>query len=104
MTAGLSLDIALAALFFQRSYDDEAAGRDPAPNYRRSRAAIAPADAFVALGLAIDGLMRATAGDPDQLADALWLDADLAAEELHRGIELLRHAPALRADEEADRR
>ncbi|MGP8163835.1 MAG: hypothetical protein ACLQAN_08735 [Acidimicrobiales bacterium] len=80
MTVCPAFDLALAVEFLKRAYQDEAAGRDPLANYKRSRAAVAPADAFVALGLCVDALLRATEGDPDQLVEALWLDGELAAD------------------------
>jgi hypothetical protein len=67
-------------VFLQRAYKDEAAGLDPRPNFLRSQAVIAPAYLFEALGLCLDALMRATAGDVDLLADVLYLDGDLAAD------------------------
>ena len=76
MNANLALDIAVAVEYLRRAYEDEAEGRDPVANYQRSRAAVAPKDASVALGLAVDALLRATKGDLGQLIDALWLGAE----------------------------
>lgn len=80
MTTGLSLDLARAALLLSAAYEDEAAGHDPVPNFLRSRAVIAPGDLAEACGLLIDALVRATGGDAGLLAEALWLDGDLAAD------------------------
>jgi hypothetical protein len=80
VTAGLSLDLAKAAMLLRAAYADEEAGLDPRPNFLRSRAVIAPADTAEALGLCLDALMRATDGDPDLLAEALWLDGQLEAD------------------------
>ena len=75
---GLSLDVALAVQIRKRAYEDREAGRDPLPNLRRSLTVFAPEDAFAALDVAVDALLRATEGDLDQLVGALWLDDDLA--------------------------
>jgi hypothetical protein len=80
MTAGLSLDLAKAAMLLRAAYADEEAGLDPCPNFAASRAVIGPGDLFEALGLCLDALMRATDGDPDRLAEALWLDGQLEAD------------------------
>jgi hypothetical protein len=80
MTAGLSLDLAKAAMLLRAAYDDEEVGLDPRPNFAASRAVIGPGDLFEALGLCLDALMRATDGDPDLLAEMLCLTAELEAD------------------------
>ena len=80
MTAGLSLDLARAAMLLRRAYADEEVGDDPVPAFLASRAVIAPDDIAEALGLCLDALVRATGGDAGLLAEALWLDGDLAAD------------------------
>ena len=81
MTAGLSLDLARAAMLLQRAYDDEAAGLNPRPAFelfagrdrtRRPRRGIGP---LPRCAHARNGGRRGVYS-----REALWLDGDLAAD------------------------
>jgi len=67
-------------MFLRDAYDDEAAGRDPLPSFLRSRAVVAPGDHAEAVGLLVDAVVRLAWNDPDEILQALCLDAQLEAD------------------------
>jgi len=80
MTGGLSLDLARAAMLLSAAYADEERGDESCAQLPPFAGRDRPDDLSEALGLCLDALMRATNGDPDLLAEALWLDGELSAD------------------------